>query len=256
MIMDPYHRKYPYYAPRASSNARTHLNVPEKTTMLIRQADLAYGLPRYDKTRVNAEPAPENEPSANPRKRRCGKDAAELSDLDDDDNVAPTNAEVRAGTALRGTRRRHKAAESGNIASEDAKIETEKVTDPGYMLGYIDPGARRRRRGQRPRQAPPAPLPGTETVPMPALGQDMIGPILHWRLPSVNGYGQLDIPAFWEDVPEPITGWPRSELVPLPKMQRGSERPGIGGAGSVGGGETAGVLGVANDKAQQHSRTV
>ena len=213
MNRDEYHRHYPYWAPGVSSNTRTRLNRPEKIAMLAHQADLTYGLPRYDESRVNAEPASANEPSANPRKRHRGKDTAELSDLDDDDNlVPPTNAEVRAGTALRSTRRRHKAAESGNIASEDAKIKTESAKDPGHMLVHTDAGARRRRRGQRPRQAPPAPLPGTETVPMPALGQVMVGPILHWRLPSVNCKGQLDIPAFWEDVPEPIPGWLLLEL--------------------------------------------
>jgi hypothetical protein len=93
---------------------------------------------------------------------------------------------------------------------------------------------------------------------MPAFGQFMDRPIPHWRLPSVNDKGQLCVPAFWGDVPEPIPGWFLSEPgeVPPRKMQRGSERPSVGGAGGVGGGDVARVLGVANDEAQQRARTV
>jgi hypothetical protein len=226
MEMDEYHLQYPYWAPGASSNARTHVNPDERTAMLARQADLTYGLPWYDETRLDAEPASDNEPSASPpRKRHRGKTAADLSDDDDDDNlVAPTNAEVRAGTALQSTRRRRKAADGGNVASEDAKIATENPTviPTGYMLVYLDPGFRwankpgRRRRGQRPWQAPPAPergLPGMETVPMPSIGQFMDRPIPRWRLPSVDDEGRLYIPVFWRAVPEPIPGWLPSALV-------------------------------------------
>ena len=105
---------------------------------------------------------------------------------------------------------------------------------------------------------------------MPAFGQVMDGPIPHWRLPSVNERGQLCIPAFWRDVPEPIPGWLLSEpgeVVPPPKMQRGPERPSVGGAGSVRDGDIDAALCVADgdidialrvddDEAQERARTV